>query len=211
MLGRLNERLGLPDGSFAPIGVEAIAGRQTDTRHRPPRRVPPRGRAARLALRGRRGHPGKAAPPAPPPEHGLRDLPARQRRRTGRRGPRPGAARPAPAAAARSLPLARRAGELAPPWSVPFHRLGRPLRDLVRAGHPAAADHPGRPRSGVHPRRRGDDADHLPAGGPARLRIDGRLVEPRILPGRADAGRADDADRLGRVVGDLARPHARGG
>ena len=27
MLDRLNERLGLPDGSFAPIGVEALVGR----------------------------------------------------------------------------------------------------------------------------------------------------------------------------------------
>ncbi len=31
MLGRLDERLGVPDGSYAPIGGEAIVGRQNDT------------------------------------------------------------------------------------------------------------------------------------------------------------------------------------
>jgi glycogen debranching enzyme len=31
MLGRLEERIGLPDGSFVPIGVEAIVGRPTGT------------------------------------------------------------------------------------------------------------------------------------------------------------------------------------
>ena len=55
----------------------------------------------------------------------------------------PGVAAPAHAAAARALPLARRAGELAPSRPVSLHRLGRPLRDLAPGANPPAADDPG--------------------------------------------------------------------
>jgi hypothetical protein len=55
-------------------------------RQRPPYQVPPRGRAPSLALRGRRSHPGEAAPPAPPPERGLPHLPTHRGGRCGLAG-----------------------------------------------------------------------------------------------------------------------------
>ena len=210
MLDRLNERLGLPDGSFAPIGVEALVGRP----------IPDvSGRLTEFHL--------EAGLPVWRYEVGGVTLEKRlllpHLQNTvyvtyrliegdGAGGAaRPGAARPAHLAAARPLPLARRPGELAPPRSVPFHGLGRPLRDLGGGDIPPLR----MTLVGRDPAFTLDAAQTtqitLPAGGPARLRIDGRPVEPRVLPGRADSGRAHHADRLGRVVGDHARPHSRGG
>ena len=154
MLNQLQRAPRPADGSFAPIGVEALVGRPIPDVERPRYQVPPRGRAASLAVRGRRSHPGEAAAPAPPPEHGLRHLPTHRGGRCGR------------APSVRSVPSSSSCGHscisarttrlvsLPHRRSVPFHGLGRPLRDLERQRHPAVAGDPGRPRPGLHPRRR---------------------------------------------------------
>ena len=211
MLDRLDERLGLPDGSFAPIGVEALVGRPI-----------PDAAAALPSSTSRPGSRSGATRSAGSPWRSGSSCPTSRTRSTSpigsSRGDDAGGRYPGPERPVQLIlrPLVHFRSHDAPvnsPHPGPYRFTASADRYEISSGrrHPAAADDPGRPRPGVHPRRRADDADHLPAGGPARLRIHGRPVEPRVLPGRADAGRAHHADRLGRVVGDPARPHARGG
>ena len=82
MLNHLLERVRLPDRGVIWLGDEdEVAGPNAADRHRAPRRVPARARAAGLALRGRRLRDREAHPDAARAEHRARDLPAARRRR----------------------------------------------------------------------------------------------------------------------------------
>ena len=85
MLNQLLERLVYADGRSVGLGVGGPCRPAGAPGRMPDRRVPPRGRPAGLAVRGRGRRPGEAAAHPAPPEHGLRRLPAARRRR--RAGP----------------------------------------------------------------------------------------------------------------------------
>ena len=189
-----------PDDDAQPAQRAARPAR----RHRPPRSASRRSPAGRLDTTGT-GHlaefrleaglpvwrfevdgfvAGEAARPAAPAEHRLRDLPP------ARRATAPSVRlmlRPA-----RPLPRARRAGRRRrTPARTGCTACERPLRARRGARLPAAADDAARPRtrrSRSTPRGRREILYRVEAS--RGYESTGRPVEPRLLPGRADARRA---------------------
>ena len=206
MLNHLAERL-------APAGRRDRRARRRRARRRParrarrraPRRVPPRAGLPvwRYEVGGCVAR--EARPPAAPAEHRARHLPAgRGRRRRCGCELRPSVHfRPhdAPVATPLGAPVRADGRRATATSSPPRHDLP-PLRLL-------AARRGRRPSRST---RRAIAGDRLPRRGEPRLRVDGRPVEPRLLPGRPRA-RATTATLVASTEPweTIARPDAGGG